>query len=388
MATKMNPWTTKETTLKCDDECLRLQRNRRLADALNIDPDTHTDDHIPYSDTTLRLFKEDPTWAQTQEREFRIFAAAAEEKRLRFKPMPSNKRAFLHGLAEDFGLDSESQDPEPHRHVCIFKTPKFVSAPQKTLAQCMRILRAAAASAAASSARQSTTMAERLPPIQAFNAYLLKDPQFGLTIDELDQSLVAALAAVTRSGPAIKFTTSFLPSDEIVIKATPAGTAAATATSLSVTPQSVEAALLAAKPALTTTISRTGLASAVLLCHVDSSLNITRREGTVASASAGGWNAVASRGSWRKTAQSQSPIAPAPRSFLALKRVSLKKSEKEKEPVEDDWLAAAEESEGVEGGGHDRHSSESNGAGGPSPQAGDGDALEGGPTEPELAASV
>jgi transcriptional repressor NF-X1 len=53
--------------------------------------------------------------------------------------MQANQRAFLHSLAEDYGFDSESQDPEPHRHICIFKTPRFVSAPMKTLAQCVKI---------------------------------------------------------------------------------------------------------------------------------------------------------------------------------------------------------------------------------------------------------
>ncbi|KAI4133307.1 MAG: hypothetical protein LQ347_002234, partial [Umbilicaria vellea] len=126
-------------TLKCDEECARLERNRRLALALNIDPEAHKDDHIPYSAETLRMFQEHVKWAQTQEREFRVFAADEAERRLRFKPMPANQRAFIHALADDFGFDSESMDPEPHRHVAIFKTPKFVTAPMKTLAECVRI---------------------------------------------------------------------------------------------------------------------------------------------------------------------------------------------------------------------------------------------------------
>lgn len=140
MSTKNNPWETREETLKCDDECLRLQRKQQLAEALNIDSKTHNDDHIPYSDTTLKLFREMSSWAQVQEREFRVFAGSPEEKRLRFKPMPATKRAFLHALAEDYGLDSQSSDPEPHRHICVFKTPRFVSAPNKTLAQCVQIV--------------------------------------------------------------------------------------------------------------------------------------------------------------------------------------------------------------------------------------------------------
>jgi len=138
LASKNSEGNSKKS-LECNDECLRLQRNAKLAAALNIDPATHLDAHIPYSTETLNLFKESTKFCQTYEREFRVFAADPKEKRLRFKPMQSNQRAFIHALAEDYGLDSESQDPEPHRHVSIFKTPRFVSAPMKTLAQCVKI---------------------------------------------------------------------------------------------------------------------------------------------------------------------------------------------------------------------------------------------------------
>jgi transcriptional repressor NF-X1 len=350
LATRFNPWSTRETTLKCDDECLRLQRNRRLAEALNIDPETHLNDHIPYSDTTMKFCREDPTWAQTQEREFRVFASSPDEKRLRFKPMPANKRAFLHNLAEDFGLDSESEDPEPHRHVCIFKTPRFVSAPHKTLAQCMRILKNQAASAAAAAPRSPATLADRLPTVQPFNAFLLRDPRFGLTIEELEQALAADLASVSRSGPAIKFTTNFLPSDEIVVKATAVMTTAAIATSLAGTPQSIETALSGVKQSLAKTISRLGLAGAVELCHTDTSLNVTRNEGDAA-ASASGWNAVASRGSWRRPAvQPKALPASTPGRFVALKKLGKKAKESEKVEVEEDWLAAADKEEGEQSG--------------------------------------
>lgn len=367
-ATKLNPWPTRESSLKCDDECLRLQRNRQLADALNIDPETHTDDHIPYSDTTLKLFRENINWAQAQEREFRVFAAAPDEKRLRFKPMPSHQRAFLHALAEDFGLDSESQDPEPHRHVCVFKTPRFVAAPRKTLAQCLRIAKTASnLGAGASTLRPPAPAAPKQQASEAFNALLLMDPRFGLTIDELDQALAADLATASRSGPALTFSTHFLPSEEVVIKAIPNLTAAAIATSLAATPQAVESTLSSTlKPAVTRTISRLGLAGGVSLCHVDASLTITRREGDAAAAGAGGWSAVVSRGSWRKVASANRAQAPgatasgeqrAPSAFMALRKSELRKKEKEEgtkeetkataaaapaAAVEEDWLAAAE----------------------------------------------
>ena len=340
-ATKLNPWSTRERSLKCDDECLRLQRNRQLAEALNIDPETHTDSHIPYSGTTLKLFQEDVVWAQIQEREFRVFAAAPQEKRLRFSPMPSNKRAFLHALAEDFGFDSESEDPEPHRHVCVFKTPRFVSAPHKTLAQCLRILRTA------SLAKQSPMVDRPQQQQVPYNAFLLTDPRFGLTIDELDAALAGDLAAASRTGPALKFTTNFLSSDEVVITATTVTTSAAVASSLvAATPHHVEAALLAIKPAILKTAKRVGLAGGVSLCHVDSSLTVIRREGDAAGA--GKWNAVVSRGSWRRPAQPKVPAASTPHTFVTLKKVNLKKKEKDNDvmsPVADDWLAAAEKLE-------------------------------------------
>lgn len=106
-ASKLSEGNSKKS-LTCDDECARLARNQRLALALNIDPEAHKDDHIPYSSATLKLFRENVKWAQIQEREFRVFAADESEKRLRFKPMPAHQRQFLHLLSEDFGFDSES----------------------------------------------------------------------------------------------------------------------------------------------------------------------------------------------------------------------------------------------------------------------------------------
>ncbi|KAK4042415.1 hypothetical protein C8A01DRAFT_13962 [Parachaetomium inaequale] len=369
-ATKLNPSTTRESTLKCDDECLRLQRNRKLAEALDIDPSTHTDDHIPYSDTTLKRFRGNVNWAQEQERELRVFAAAQEEKRIRFKPMQSHQRAFLHALAEDFGLDSESQDPEPHRHVCIFKTPRFVSAPQKTLAQCLRIANTAAQLGAGASALKPAAPAPSQQQQPPFNALVLKDPRFGLTIDELDAALATELASASRSGPALTFTTSFLPSEEILIKATPNMTAAAIATSLlAPTAQAVETTLSNLKTAVARIVARQGLAGAVALCHVDASSSssssssssesiiITRREGDAA-ANNGGWSAVASRGSWRRAAAANRASTAAggvgvvvseqraPSAFVALRRLEVrKKTVVVEEKVEEDWLAAVEREE-------------------------------------------
>jgi transcriptional repressor NF-X1 len=294
------------------------------------------DDHVPYSDTTLKFFKENATWAQTHEREFRVFAGDSQERRLRFKPMQPQQRAFLHSLAEDYGLDSESQDPEPHRHVCLFKTPRFVSAPKKTLAQCVKI-RSTQAAAELVSSRAAAAVAARAS--EPFNAFLLSSPRFGLTVEEVESALAADLATY----PNISFTTSFLPSEEIVVKASTSGTWGAP------TASALETSLSTLKGAISRTVSKHSLATSVILCHADSSLNILRREGGgtraggpgAGAAGAGGWSAVVSRAA-KKSAQPGSSAEKPEEKRVASGFVGLKKKKAEEEAIADDWEAAAE----------------------------------------------
>ena len=195
-------------SLKCDDECARLERNRKLAAALNIDPD-HQSDHVPYSSDTLKFYMDNVNWATEMEREFRVFAEDADENRLRMKPMPRHQRAFLHNLSEDFGFDCESMDPEPHRHIALFKTPRFVSAPTKTLRDATRIRRAQAIAAATQPA------VAKPPPAEPFNGYLLSSPRFGLTIDEIHTEL----GAVQGPSPKLRFETTFMLDGNVSLKA-------------------------------------------------------------------------------------------------------------------------------------------------------------------------
>ena len=318
-------------SLKCDDECARLERNRKLALALNIDPKAHIDDHIPYSTSTLHMFQESVKWAQTQEREFRVFAADEAEKRLRFKPMPPHQRAFIHSLADDFGFDSESMDPEPHRHVFVFKTPKFVMAPMKTLADCVRI-RVAAANEAASS-----TIAEAQRRLQVsnepFNGFLLVNPRFGLTLEELR----ASCSSILESAPSLAFEFSFLPSEQVVLKARPALPATSTSA------LSIEAALKGLKASLASTISIEHLASSLHLCTLDSSLNILRRESD--SGETGGWSQVAAKAAVGARSAPRQFAVGGKSSFTVLgsklKDAKRKKEEAERERKEmdvvDDW---------------------------------------------------
>jgi transcriptional repressor NF-X1 len=309
--------------MKCDDECLRLDRNRRLAAALNIDPSAHVNDHVPYSDETLSFFQDNQAWAETQEREFRVFASTPSEVRLRYKPMPSHQREFLHLLAKDFGLESRSEEPEPQRYVVVYKGSRFVSAPSKTLAQCVKI-RAKQAAEAAAVAEASRPPSPPAIVVDPYNAYLLISPRFGLTAEEI----TAALQADLSSQPSIRFKIDFLPAtDEVLIRAT-------TNYSAFLTPSALEQALATLKSRLAITVSKNKLAGAILLCHVDDNNEISRKENLVQN-STSGWSAVAGRAASRKPSpMSEDGAAKAPgRKLLGLKK---KKVEKEKEST---WSA-------------------------------------------------
>lgn len=326
-ASKTNEGNSKKT-LDCDAECARLERNRKLALALNIDPEAHKDDYIPYSSETLKMFREAPKWAQAQEREFRVFAADEAEKRLRFKPMPPSQRSFLHSLSDDFGFDSESMDPEPHRHVAVFKTPKFVMAPMKTLAECVRIRNAAEAinAAAAETAKKAVNANE------PYNGFVLTHPRFGLTLEELRNEISSVLDSL----PGVAFDISFLPNEEIVLKARPA------TSSTIISSTSIDAGLKALRMALSTMTSSKRLASSVQLCTLDNFLNLGRRELDL-SASSGGWSQVAAKGAAPRSAPKQTAVGE--KSVYTVlgsrvkdmkKRQEIKKA-KQNEVVVEDW---------------------------------------------------
>lgn len=265
-------------------------------------------------------------WAQAQERELRLFADPSNTVRwLRFKPMPSQQRKFVHLLAEDFGLDSESQDPEPHRHVSLFKGPRFVSAPQKTLVQCLRILKAKAAT------RPAATSNKPQPVLQPFNALLFTNPKFGLTAEELHDTIAADLAPITTQHPTLTFTTTFLPTDEVLLRATHKATIASIASG-ALTAAQIESLLTTLKPK----VAKHGdLASSVSLCAADSEHNIVRREGP----SSGVWSTVAGRAAARPRqawgAAVRTAEAKPSNGFVALRRLGAKKEIKTEMEVGD-----------------------------------------------------
>ena len=347
-------------SLSCNDECAKLERNRKLALALNIDQSTHVvaADHIPYSTDTLNLFAQKPGWGQNQEREFRVFATSDDEKRLRFKPMKAQDRAFIHHLAEDFGFDSESMDPEPHRHVMIWKTPRFVSPPSNTLAEALRVRaaqRSATASANVSDSDGPATASKKTKASnetgEPYNGFVINNPRFALTVDEVR----AELNHLLHSGLAVAFEVEFLPTEQVVLKGV----------SRTPNPQDIEKTLMTLKGPLVSAIATKGFGT-MELCTLDASLNIVRRESD--SSAANGWATVAGKKAGPRAPVQNSGGFAAGNSFAALtgggggvsgngkvtfaKKTSGVKTKPRKESVVEDWeTAEAAEEEREKGPG-------------------------------------
>ncbi|KIW03394.1 uncharacterized protein PV09_05601 [Verruconis gallopava] len=319
-------------SLKCDDECSRLERNRKLALALNIDPEKRQDDHVPYQTETLNMYLENPTWAHLQEKEFRAFAADPDAKRMRFKPMKRHERAFMHALAADFGFDCESMDPEPHRHVALFKTPRFVMAPMKTLAECARIRQNQRAMTQQATNETAKTKAKASNVVgDPQNAFLVSNVRFGLTTEELKSAIMPVLTA---PGTNIGLDISFLPSEEVVLIPTHHNFS---------TERALEAHLITLKPRLARSVAGPPFLGCVQLCRVDDSLNILHRESEPASS---GWNQVAKAASASRRAPPQVNVLKPSRNGFAVFDAAVKKKKnavtkaKIEQSIEDDWETA------------------------------------------------
>ncbi|OQV09912.1 R3H domain-containing protein [Cladophialophora immunda] len=285
----------RQTSLKCDDECARLERNRKLALALHI-PDDHTDEHVPYSTNTLNMYLEDVAWAHKQEEILRLFAADENEKRYRFPPMRKRQRGFIHSLAEDFGFDGESLDPEPHRHVVLFKTPKFVAAPMKTLAQAARIKRA---QLNVSAPVQSTPDRKADEVKHDYNGLLLTKPRFALTEDELRP-------LVKKSAPTIEFDIIFLSNDEGV---------ALLPTLSSDTPEQLVTLLASLQPTIAGEVIKHNLGASVVLCQFDTSdlePKILQQQGRPSPSLSSGWSQVAAKKAAPAVAPQVKPVGQRP----------------------------------------------------------------------------
>lgn len=333
-ATKTAPGNRKE--LKCGDSC----RARRMALALEIDPDGEGSAAKGYSDETCALWRENPKWCSGIEATLREFIDKPSTKQLNFPPMKKSQRGFIHNYSEDCGLQSESQDPEPYRSVAVYKGTKLAMHPRKTIAQFIATKPQQPATNLHATSSSSSLVAQLKKPVkQAFNAFLLTKVQIGITKQELESQLDSVL----RSSQ-LRFTASWIADEDAVLQPK----------SSSLSSEEIELELEQLKPTVKRVCVARGLATAVDLCWLG-------RDGKVAYKEGQQWSVVGSKGGSgipmeRKSLATPnafsalSPSAIAAANAAKAKEELREKKEKEKKALEvvDDWEAVAEEEEKAE----------------------------------------
>nr|XP_009663477.1 PREDICTED: transcriptional repressor NF-X1 [Struthio camelus australis] len=132
----------KQARLQCDEECLALQRNRRLAEALQIDdnsdPFNVRSSGPKYSELLKEDARKDLKFVSDIEKEMRLLVEAVNKSKHTKKshcypPMNRDHRRIIHELAQVYGIESVSYDNEPKRNVVITAVKGKSVCPSNTL---------------------------------------------------------------------------------------------------------------------------------------------------------------------------------------------------------------------------------------------------------------
>ncbi|KAK5898085.1 hypothetical protein CgunFtcFv8_015532 [Champsocephalus gunnari] len=131
----------KQTRLECDQECATLERNRRLAEALQIDSSSdpfNARSTSVYSDSLKDDARKDLRFVTEVEEEIKNLVELANKgkqtKRSHcFPPMNREHRKIIHELAEVYTVESVSYDSEPKRNVVITAHKGKCACPNSTL---------------------------------------------------------------------------------------------------------------------------------------------------------------------------------------------------------------------------------------------------------------
>ncbi|KAJ8375129.1 hypothetical protein SKAU_G00057090 [Synaphobranchus kaupii] len=132
----------KHTRLECDQECAALERNRQLAEALQIDqsadPFNLRSSSSKYSDSLKEDARKELKFVSEVEEEMKNLVELANKgkqtKRSHcFPPMNREHRKIIHELAEVYGIESVSYDSEPKRNVVITAVRGKAACPNATL---------------------------------------------------------------------------------------------------------------------------------------------------------------------------------------------------------------------------------------------------------------
>merc|ERR1711862_531476 len=140
----------KSGKVDCNEECAKLERNRRLALALQIEnPDMSAKLVAPkYSDFLKELAKKDPNFCTMVHDKLTELVKLAKESKQKsrmhsFDYMNREKRQFVHELSDHGGVDSESYDAEPKRNVVATAFKDRVWLPSQSILEVVQGVRKA-----------------------------------------------------------------------------------------------------------------------------------------------------------------------------------------------------------------------------------------------------
>ncbi|KAI4886983.1 hypothetical protein NFI96_023477 [Prochilodus magdalenae] len=157
----------KQAKLECDQDCATLERNRRLAEALqvdqSVDPFNTKSSSCKYSDSLKEDARKEFKFVSEVEEEIRNLVELAHKgkqpkKSHCFPPMKREQRRIIHELAEVYGVESVSYDSEPKRNVVITAVRGKSVCPNSTLISLI----------------ERETAARAPPPIAHFKQYSSK----------------------------------------------------------------------------------------------------------------------------------------------------------------------------------------------------------------------
>ncbi|XP_015929793.1 protein shuttle craft [Parasteatoda tepidariorum] len=117
---------SKSSKLQCNEECAVLERNKRLAIALQIqNPDLSCSPGPPsYSEFLKAEAKKSPSFVSDVYSKISDLVQLAKESKQKcrshsFPPMNRDQRRVVHELAEFFGCETQSYDEEPKKNVVV-----------------------------------------------------------------------------------------------------------------------------------------------------------------------------------------------------------------------------------------------------------------------------
>jgi transcriptional repressor NF-X1 len=184
--------------LGCEASCIVKQREEQLREAFGIESaaaaaaaaqvKAKTVADIPYDlENIVKVAGMQIKWCLSIEEIFTQFMKNQTAIRYDFKPMITDKRRFIHYLAEAYGLESEAQDPEPFRSVSVRKTITSRVPPMK-LFESVKIYQSLRRSTATTTPASSSSVKKEEPCVVKSNAILIKDTIEG-TDKELQESI-------------------------------------------------------------------------------------------------------------------------------------------------------------------------------------------------------